>query len=256
MQLVFDLDIGNPYKSLSQRARVLSERWFERNCYCLACDSDRLSRTTANTSATDFLCPACGHRYELKTFQRRPTKSLVDGAYGSLMSRINSRTTPTLCLLERNVDWHVRSLTAIHSSFLIPSVIEKRPPLKETARRAGWVGCNIRLDRIPSDGEISWIEAGTVQPQDEVRLKFRRYLPLIDLPTNQRSWIALTLRIVRGLGRQSFSLAEVYSKEQEFSSEFPQNRHVREKIRQQLQALRDLGVLKFNGNGRYELTSP
>jgi type II restriction enzyme len=33
----------------------------------------------------------------------------------------------------------------------------------------------------------------------------------------------------------------------------PANRHVRDKIRQQLQVLRDLGLLEFVGRGKYRL---
>jgi type II restriction enzyme len=31
----------------------------------------------------------------------------------------------------------------------------------------------------------------------------------------------------------------------------PENRHVRDKLRQQLQVLRDLGLIEFLGRGRY-----
>lgn len=38
---------------------------------------------------------------------------------------------------------------------------------------------------------------------------------------------------------------------------YPENRHVREKLRQQMQRLRDLGLVLFVGGGRYErLASP
>jgi len=33
---------------------------------------------------------------------------------------------------------------------------------------------------------------------------------------------------------------------------YPDNRHVREKLRQQMQRLRDLGLVLFLGRGRYE----
>jgi chromosome condensin MukBEF MukE localization factor len=36
------------------------------------------------------------------------------------------------------------------------------------------------------------------------------------------------------------------------ASRFPDNRYVREKLRQQMQRLRDLGLVLFLGNGRYE----
>ena len=36
--------------------------------------------------------------------------------------------------------------------FFVPDIIEKRKPLAETARRAGWIGCNIVLKNIPNEG--------------------------------------------------------------------------------------------------------
>jgi type II restriction enzyme len=253
MQLTCDLSIAETYISAPQRARVISEHWFSENCYCLACPSNRLIRTAPNTQAMDFGCDACGHRYELKTFRRRPTRSLVDGAYSALLARINLGSAPTLCLLERNETWQIESLTAIHSSFLTPVVIEQRPALGPHARRAGWIGCNIRLDRIPIDGEIAVIQKGICVPKAEVRDRFRRFLPLANIPANERGWTTLTLSIIRDLAKRDFRLSELYEREQSFSQIYPGNRHIRAKIRQQLQILRDLGVLSFEGPGRYRL---
>lgn len=253
MELICDQTVAAAYTSPAQRARVISECWFERSGYCLACESERLIRTPANTVATDFTCGDCGHRYELKTFNRRPNKSLVDGAYASLMERVRSGTAPTLCLLERSDLWHIQSMTAIHSSFLTPWVIEQRRPLAHSARRAGWIGCNIRLDRIPIDGEITVIGAGVARPKSSVRSKFRRFLPLAKLSAAQRGWTTLTLCVIRRLGKPTFSLGEVYLREHEFSAAYPKNQHLHAKIRQQLQCLRDLGVLAFEGKGKYRL---
>jgi len=251
MQLTCDLSVASSYTSPAQRARVISECWFASNSYCLACDSNFLQRLSPNTIATDFSCPNCQHCYELKTFLRRPRKSLVDGAYATLMHRISSGSAPTLCLLERNPSWQIQSLTAVHSSFLTPWVIEERPPLGAHARRAGWIGCNIRLDRIPPDGEVKLIEGGIVFPKVEIRRRFQRFLPLANLPVEKRGWTTLTLKVARTLGSRAFSLGDLYAKEAEFVAAYPRNRHVREKIRQQLQVLRDLGVLSFKGKGRY-----
>lgn len=253
MQLTCDVRVADCYTSASQRARIISETWFEANSYCLACDADSLIRSAPNTIATDFSCKACGHNYELKTFRKRPHKSLVDGAYASLVSRIDAGLAPTLCLLERNEAWQINSLVAIHSSLLTTWAVVPRPPLREGARRGGWIGCNIRLDRIPSDGEISLIESGVVYSKIDIRRKFRRFMPLSSLSAEQRGWTALTLGAIRGLGRPSFSLSDLYHRELEFVEAYPKNRHVREKIRQQLQVLRDIGVLAFKGSGEYFL---
>lgn len=253
MNLTCDVSLAANYKSASQQARVISENWFLKNVYCLACDADSVKQTTANTKATDFVCPKCKHHYELKAFERRPRRTLPDGAYSSMLQLVTSGKAPTLCLLEHTGEWQVRSLTAFHSSFLVPDVVEKRPPLAPTARRAGWVGCNIRLDHIDSDGEIAVVDNCVVQPVAEVRKRFQRFLPLAGKSAEQRGWTLLTLRMVRGLGKNSFNLQDLYAQEADFARAYPGNRHIKEKIRQQLQILRDLGVLAFEDRGEYRL---
>ena len=254
MQLACDLSVASAYKSPSQRARVISETWFSQNIYCLACESNCVARTTPNTRATDFLCKTCGHRYELKTFTKRPPRSLVDGAYASLIARVNASTAPTLCLLGRSESWQVQSLIAIHSSFLTPWVIERRSPLSQNARRAGWVGCNIRLDRIPPDGEIAVISEGVCLPKSEVRRRFERFLPLANLSADQRGWTTLTLSIIRiAREKQVRAIRFIRAGSRSSPRRIPEISHVRAKIRQQLQVLRDLGVLTFEGRGQYLL---
>jgi len=61
------------------------------------------------------------------------------------------------------------------------------------------------------------------------------------------------LNIVRGLGRREFTLAEVYAEEATLARLHPQNRFVRPKIRQQLQCLRELGIIEFLGGGSYRV---
>lgn len=51
-----------------------------------------------------------------------------------------------------------------------------------------------------------------------------------------------------------FTLADVYRYEDELARLHPRNRHVRDKIRQQLQVLRDLGIVEFLGGGRYRFS--
>ena len=69
----------------------------------------------------------------------------------------------------------------------------------------------------------------------------------------ERGWTLDVLAAVRRLGKQAFSLADVYSLEREMAKLHPANRHVRDKLRQQLQILRDAGLLDFVGRGRYRL---
>jgi type II restriction enzyme len=70
---------------------------------------------------------------------------------------------------------------------------------------------------------------------------------------DQRGWTLDVLNVVRYLRKKEFSLAEVYAFEEKLSALHPANRFIRDKIRQQLQILRDLGFVEFLGRGNYRL---
>ncbi len=61
------------------------------------------------------------------------------------------------------------------------------------------------------------------------------------------------LQVVESLKKEEFLLSDVYEHAGELSRLHPQNAHVNDKIRQQLQVLRDRGLLHFLGGGRYRL---
>lgn len=66
-------------------------------------------------------------------------------------------------------------------------------------------------------------------------------------------WLQLTLEGVSRIPSDDFTMNEVMAACAPLAVErFPDNRHVREKLRQQMQRLRDLGLVLFLGNGRYE----
>ena len=62
------------------------------------------------------------------------------------------------------------------------------------------------------------------------------------------------MRCVDKLDKKEFTLNEVYAFENELSLLHPENRHIKDKIRQQLQFLRDKGYLDFVSRGNYQLT--
>jgi type II restriction enzyme len=133
------------------------------------------------------------------------------------------------------------------------SAIECRKPLAATAQRAGWIGCNILLNKIPPDARIPIVEAGNPRPASAVRADFRRLRPLEKLRAETRGWTLDVLNVVRSLDKTEFSLADVYAHEDDLAELHPKNAHVRDKIRQQLQILRDLKLLEFLGGGDYRL---
>ncbi len=70
----------------------------------------------------------------------------------------------------------------------------------------------------------------------------------------QSDWTSDVLAIVRSLNKAEFFLSDVYDGEDKLAKLHPNNHHVRAKIRQQLQVLRDRDLLEFLGDGHYRLT--
>jgi type II restriction enzyme len=166
-----------------------------------------------------------------------------------------SKTAFLICLRYDRLSWYVRSLTLIPSFALTISCLEKRKPLTYTARRRGWVGCNILLFNIPSDARIPIVADGTPAEPETVRRQFARLQPLEKAGYEKRGWTLDVLNVVRSLDKVEFSLSDVYSHTDELQHLHPKNKHVHEKIRQQLQQLRGMGLVRFAGGGKYLLTN-
>jgi type II restriction enzyme len=162
--------------------------------------------------------------------------------------------TPNLFALQYGIsNWMVENVILIPRFAFPLSAIEKRKPLAPTARRAGWVGCNILLHAIPPDARIKIVSDGMPIAPVVVREQYFRIRPLAKLDAKQRGWTLDVLNVVRSLGKSEFNLSEVYESEEKLAKLHPANRHVRDKIRQQLQVLRGLGFLKFLGRGDYRM---
>ena len=276
-----------------------------------------------------------------------------------MMEAIREDRAPSHFFLHYDLaTWTVRNLLVVPYFAFPPSAIIKRPPLAATARRAGWVGCNFDLSRIPADARIEIVRTvpspagageggrrpvegrggktinsphpdplppgeGTaighsrisshasgkyrhpndrkaecdspspggegrdeggrshtiIVPPAEVRAQFKRVKPFENLSVTQRGWTLDVLNIVRRLveergvhaaspvkasgtlkrpeGRapSEFTNEDVYAFTRELEKLHPDNRHVRDKIRQQLQVLRDAKLLIHVGPGVWRLPS-
>jgi type II restriction enzyme len=256
MQLEMPVDLAAAYKSPSQRARVISEAWGSENLYCPRCDSPRLDASRVNARVFDFICPNCTAAFQLKSQSHLFSRRITDSAYDVMRRAIEANRTPHLLALQYDpLSWNVRNLTLIPSFAFTLSCLEKRKPLAATARRAGWVGCNILLSNIPVDARIGLVSDGRPANPDRVRRQYSQLKPLEELGYDKRGWTFDVLNLVRSLGKHQFSLEEVYHGSDELRKLHPDNRHVPEKIRQQLQRLRDMGLVQFLGRGAYRLNS-
>src|SRR5262249_50307951 len=154
-------------------------------------------------------------------------KRVQDGAYKTMRRSIVEDRTPGLFLLQyRRPDFVVRNVLLIPHFVFNESILERRQPLSPKAERAGWIGCNLMLDRIPLDARIGIVREGAPASKAEVRAAYQRLRPLESLETDQRGWTLDVLTAVRSLQKAEFSLAEVYEHERALSKLHPDNRHV------------------------------
>lgn len=253
MDLRFEVADTSRYTSGTQIARVVTENWAEQNLYCPACASDRLSRTKNNLRAVDFVCPACRETYQLKSGRTLPRTRIVDSAFETMIAAVRSDTAPNLIYLHYTPSVGVNNLLLVPSYFFTEDCIERRNPLGPHARRAGWIGCNIRVDRIEPQGKIDMVAGGLPVSVAVVRSEYSRLRPHSSMPSGFRGWRLNLLEMLQEKEFGEFTLAEAYELEGELAVRYPNNRNVRPKIRQQLKVLRDMGVLELVQRGVYRL---
>lgn len=240
------------FEHASQNARIWTEGWVSRELYCLNCGADNLSQLPNNSPVADFACASCAEEYELKSKAGKIGGRIVDGAHKTMLERLSANNNPNLIVLGyHRQEQRVSSLAVVPKQFFVPSTIEKRKPLAATARRAGWIGCNILLSQIPEVGKVVVIRDGALQPKEIVLERWKQTCFLRDESVAARGWLIEVMRCVELLDKPEFQLAEIYAFEPQLQRLYPDNQHVREKMRQQLQVLRDGGFVEFLGRGRY-----
>ena len=254
MNLAFDnsISIIEGYHSKTQIARVLTEDWVNQNMYCPRCGNTRIKHFENNRPVADFYCPSCNNEYELKSKNGNLGHKINDGAYKTMIERITSNDNPDFFLMSYSkVESKVKDFILIPKHFFVPDIIEKRKPLAPTARRAGWIGCNILIDKIPKQGRIDIISNGKVTDINKVVDKVNRSNQLETKDMSSRGWLMDVLNCVNKISSKSFTLDEMYQFENLLHIKHPQNNNIKPKIRQQLQFLRDKGFIEFLGNGKY-----
>ncbi|MFY9457509.1 MAG: DpnI domain-containing protein [Candidatus Spechtbacterales bacterium] len=256
MQLNFDTQVAKGYKSPSQKARVLTEHWVDKSVFCPNCGHLEIDKYPNNQPVADFFCSKCREDYELKSKKNSIGTKILDGAYRAKMERLRSSNNPNLFVLSYSPsNLCVLNFFVIPKHFFVPEIIEKRKPLAITARRAGWVGSNILLQKIPQIGKIFLVRQRQTEPKEKVLAEWKKTLFLREeKEVSARGWLLDIMRCVEKIGRREFTLNDVYAFESELSALHPSNRHIKDKIRQQLQVLRDKEYLKFVSRGFYSVT--
>ena len=251
---MYSKDVFDRYKSNSQRVRVITEEWMKDNMFCPICLNLKINKLPNNTPIADFSCEKCSQNFQLKSQKNDFSNKINDGAFQVMIDSILRGIRPNFLLLNYGADYYINNLFLIPYFFFTESVIEKRKPLSESAKRHGWVGCNILLSKVPPEGRITIIKDRTVQNKRLIAKQWNKISFMKNTPLVERGWTVDILRIIHSIGKNQFNLKDAYSFEEELAKEHPKNYHIKDKIRQQLQILRDRKILKFLGNGNYLIT--
>ena len=252
MDLALNTNLAKGYKSNSQIVRLLTENWVLNNSYCPSCGNITLNEFENNRPVADFYCKQCKEEFELKSKSGKIANTIADGAYFTMIERINSENNPNLFLLTYTKQWTVKDFLIIPKQFFTSEIIIKRTPLAETARRAGWVGCNIDISKISDAGKVFLVKNTKMINQEIVKETFNKTLFLRTKSKDAKGWILDIMNCIDLIKKDSFTLDEVYQFEDKLRLKYPNNNFIKDKIRQQLQILRDKGIIDFLGHGKYK----
>jgi type II restriction enzyme len=252
MNLSLNTKLGEGYSSKSQIARVLTENWVKVNSYCPCCGEVPLNEFNNNKPVADFYCIKCSEEFELKSKNGKFSNTINDGAYSTMIERINSNKNPNFFFLTYSRNWQVENFLIIPKQFFTTDIIIKRKPLSITAKRAGWVGCNIDISSVVEAGKVFIVKDSKLIDKKVVEYSFSKTLFLRGKTTESKGWLLDIMACVDLIKKETFSLEDVYIFEQKLKLKYPNNNFIKDKIRQQLQLLRDKGIIEFVNRGIYK----
>ncbi|MCK4905366.1 restriction endonuclease [bacterium] len=255
MNLNFNTTLAVLYKNQSQAIRIMTEDWVKNEIFCPNC-GNFITDFANNSPVADFYCDNCREEYELKSKKDTMGKKIVDGAYSKMIERLNSTNNPSFFFLNYDLQsYKVQNFVVIPKHFFVSEIIEKRKPLSINAKRAGWIGCNILLQSIPQSGKIFYIKNEKTEDKKDILKNWQKTLFLRESKkTELKGWVLDIMKCIDSLGKKDFTLEEMYSFEKILSQKYTKNNYIKDKVRQQLQFLRDKGYIKFISRGVYRLT--
>ena len=246
--------IASEYKSPSQKVRVFTESWVDSQIYCPSCGV-AIKKYENNRPVADFYCLRCKEDFELKSKKDTLGTKILDGAYRTALERLASSSNPNFFLLNYDPQsFSILNFFVVPKYFFTPDILERRKPLSRSAQRAGWVGCNIVFQKIPQSGKIFYIRNRCIEKKKDVLENWKKTLFLKEEKRAEiKGWILDIMNCIDTIGEKQFCLNDVYKFERMLQQKHPLNKHIKDKIRQQLQFLRNKRYLEFLGNGRYAL---
>ncbi len=205
-----------------------------------------------NRPVADFFCKSCDEEFELKSKSGKLSNSITDGADSTMIQRINSNKNPNFFFLTYSKQLSVDNFLIIPKQFFTTDIIIKRQPLSPSARRAGWIGCNIDISNIAEAGKVFLVKDAKQVDSQFVKESFNKTIFLRDANVDSKGWLLDLMKCIDMISKENFSLDDVYKFEKDLKLKHPKNNFIKDKIRQKLQVLRDKGIIEFTGRGNYK----
>lgn len=254
MNLSFEQSLSKNYTNNSQKIRAMSEPWTVQNIFCPNCGHE-LSELENNKKVSDFLCKNCLENFEQKASKNKFKNKVLASEYYSLIQRLEATDKPHFFFLHYlDVIFSVNDFFVVPKYFFVSEIIEKRKPLSNNAKRAGWTWANILFSQIPSSWKIYYVEDGKIISKEKILQKWEKTKFLKEIKRdNLKWWILDIMNCIDSLNKTDFKLKEIYAFEKDLEILHPENKNIKPKIRQQLQFLRDKWYLEFIKKWRYRV---
>jgi Dam-replacing family len=103
-----------------------------------------------NFRCADIICDFCGYLAQVKSTEQVDVdavpRTLMGAAWGPQSERMTAGIYFPLFIVVVSPDRKRHAIYYLPADLQQPTMFQQRNPLRETARRAGWVGYTIRLD--------------------------------------------------------------------------------------------------------------
>ena len=204
-----------------------------------------MQRFTNNKPVADLFCPNCHEQYELKSKNQKTIgNSVPDGAYHTMLERIQSDTNPNFFFLAyKKADYSIQQLVLVPKHFITPDMIIPRN--KGIKNRPHHIMCSINLVPLPESGKIFLIDNSRIIEPEIVLKKWQSNLFLRNQNAERKGWLLAIMKCIDQLPRRIHIVTNRMNLKTKLSIQFPQNNHIKDKIRQQLQILRDQNMIEF-----------
>jgi type II restriction enzyme len=252
MLLNFDLNKLNNYNSESQKVRVLTENWVANNIFCPSC-GDKIFEYENNRPVADFYCNSCKEDYELKSKNTKTLGSTIaDGQYNIMINKITNNTNPHFFFLNyEKKNYEIINFLAVPKYLFMPDMIIPRN--KGLKNRPNYIMCNMNISTIPDSGKIFFIKDKKFEEKSKIINNWNKTKFLRNTKLEQKGWLIDIIFCIEKMKKQNFTLQELYTFVPYLKTKYPNNNFIEDKIRQQLQILRDKNYLSFEARGKYKI---